>query len=156
MLDPPRPPTAPPAGIAPPAADRARLADSPSSTAALQQPPSALDARTPDTQLNDPVAAPAAATGAGTSDASEAQAPPQASSAAEALWGLAVMTAGYLHLSVSLYALPSLLPTIAEDLALNDTQGGLITTGYTVSGGTPSPPLSQPQRRGLHACPQPA
>ncbi|KAL4430918.1 hypothetical protein ABPG75_006174 [Micractinium tetrahymenae] len=43
-----------------------------------------------------------------------------------------MMTLGYLHLSVTLYALPSLVPFIAQDLRLDDTQGALLTTGYTI------------------------
>lgn len=52
-----------------------------------------------------------------------------------ALWALVMMTLGYLHLSVTLYALPSLVPFIAQDLRLDDTQGALLTTGYTVRAG---------------------
>ena len=82
----------------------------------------------------------AAAHGAAGGTATAAQAlPPAAEAAAEvseaqpsALWALAMMTLGYLHLSVTLYALPSLVPFIAQDLLLDDTQGALLTTGYTV------------------------
>lgn len=49
-----------------------------------------------------------------------------------AIWGLGIATAAYLHLSVTLYSLPSLVPFISQDLHLDDAQGALLTTGYTI------------------------
>ena len=49
------------------------------------------------------------------------------------LWGLLVLSLAYLHHSTSGFALPALLPIISEDLHLSDTQGALLTAGYTVS-----------------------
>jgi predicted MFS family arabinose efflux permease len=48
------------------------------------------------------------------------------------LWGLLVLSLAYLHHSTSGFALPALLPIISEDLHLTDTQGALLTAGYTV------------------------
>jgi hypothetical protein len=53
------------------------------------------------------------------------------------LWGLLVLSLAYLHHSTSGFALPALLPIISEDLHLSDTQGALLTAGYTVGGGGP-------------------
>ncbi|KAL4426365.1 hypothetical protein ABPG77_004659 [Micractinium sp. CCAP 211/92] len=85
-----------------------------------QQPPAALHGAVAATSA----AAQALAPAADAEQASEAQ--------PSALWALAMMTLGYLHLSVTLYALPSLVPFIAQDLRLDDTQGALLTTGYTI------------------------
>lgn len=48
------------------------------------------------------------------------------------LWGLLVLSLAYLHHSTSGFALPALLPIISEDMKLSDTQGALLTAGYTV------------------------
>jgi MFS family permease len=48
------------------------------------------------------------------------------------LWGLLVLSLAYLHHSTSGFALPALLPIITEDLHLADSQGALLTAGYTV------------------------
>lgn len=49
------------------------------------------------------------------------------------LWGLLVLSLTYLHHSTTGFALPALLPIISDDLHLNDSQGALLTAGYTVS-----------------------
>ena len=38
----------------------------------------------------------------------------------------------YVHHSTTGFALPALLPLINQDLALSDSQGALLTVGYTV------------------------
>lgn len=48
------------------------------------------------------------------------------------LWGLLVLSLAYLHHSTTGFALPALLPIISEDLHLTDSQGALLTAGYTV------------------------
>ncbi|GAB4820526.1 hypothetical protein N2152v2_007572 [Parachlorella kessleri] len=48
------------------------------------------------------------------------------------IWGLLVLSMAYLHHSTTGFALPSLLPIITDDLALTDSQGALLTAGYTV------------------------
>ena len=49
-------------------------------------------------------------------------------------WGLLVLSLAYLHHSTTGFALPSLLPIISNDLALTDSEGALLTAGYTVRG----------------------
>lgn len=83
----------------------------------------------------------------------EQQSQPQAGAAAAALeppaglpsaahigtlWGLLVLSLAYLHHSTSGFALPALLPIISEDMKLSDTQGALLTAGYTVRGRGPA------------------
>lgn len=48
------------------------------------------------------------------------------------LWGLLILGIAYVHHSTTGFALPALLPLINEDLQLSDSQGALLTTGYTV------------------------
>jgi MFS family permease len=48
------------------------------------------------------------------------------------IWGLLVLALAYLHHSTSGFALPALLPIITDDLRLADSQGALLTAGYTV------------------------
>lgn len=48
------------------------------------------------------------------------------------LWGLLLLGIAYVHHSTTGFALPALLPLINEDLHLSDSQGALLTTGYTV------------------------
>lgn len=48
------------------------------------------------------------------------------------LWGLLILGIAYVHHSTTAFALPALLPLINEDLHLLDSQGALLTTGYTV------------------------
>ena len=47
-------------------------------------------------------------------------------------WGLLVLGLAYVHHSTTGFALPALLPLINKDLALSDSQGALLTVGYTV------------------------
>ena len=47
-------------------------------------------------------------------------------------WGLLVLGLAYVHHSTTGFALPALLPLINQDLALSDSQGALLTVGYTV------------------------
>ncbi len=47
-------------------------------------------------------------------------------------WGLLVSGLAYVHHSTTGFALPALLPLINQDLALSDSQGALLTVGYTV------------------------
>jgi MFS family permease len=49
-----------------------------------------------------------------------------------ALWGLFVLSLSYLHHSTCGFALPALLPIISGDLLLSDSQGALLTAGYTI------------------------
>ena len=46
-------------------------------------------------------------------------------------WGLLVLGLAYVHHSTTGFALPALLPLINKDLALSDSQGALLTVGYT-------------------------
>eukprot|EP00208_Stichococcus_sp_RCC1054_P001861 CAMPEP_0206137946 /NCGR_PEP_ID=MMETSP1473-20131121/2956_1 /ASSEMBLY_ACC=CAM_ASM_001109 /TAXON_ID=1461547 /ORGANISM="Stichococcus sp, Strain RCC1054" /LENGTH=682 /DNA_ID=CAMNT_0053531227 /DNA_START=245 /DNA_END=2294 /DNA_ORIENTATION=- len=48
------------------------------------------------------------------------------------LWGLLILGVAYVHHSTTGFALPALLPLINEDLHLTDSQGALLTSGYTV------------------------
>lgn len=48
------------------------------------------------------------------------------------LWGLLVLSLLYLHHSTTGFAVPALLPIISEDLHLSDSQGALLTAGYSV------------------------
>ena len=48
------------------------------------------------------------------------------------IWGLVVLSIAYLHHSTTGFALPALLPIIASDLKLEDSQGALLTAGYTI------------------------
>jgi len=59
-------------------------------------------------------------------------APTKRSPDAGTIWGLLVLSLAYLHHSTSGFALPALLPIISEDLHLVDSQGALLTAGYTV------------------------
>jgi MFS family permease len=58
--------------------------------------------------------------------------PTKRSPDAGTIWGLLVLSLAYLHHSTSGFALPALLPIISEDLHLADSQGALLTAGYTV------------------------
>lgn len=58
--------------------------------------------------------------------------PAKRSPDAGTIWGLSVLSLAYLHHSTSGFALPALLPIISEDLHLGDSQGALLTAGYTV------------------------
>ena len=51
---------------------------------------------------------------------------------AGAVWGLIVLSVAYLHHSTTGFALPALLPIISSDLHLQDSQGALLTAGYTL------------------------
>ena len=48
------------------------------------------------------------------------------------MWGLLVLSLAYLHHSTTGFALPALLPIVSEDLHLEDSQGALLTAGYTI------------------------
>ena len=48
------------------------------------------------------------------------------------IWSVVVLGLAYVHHSTTGFALPALLPLINEDLHLTDSQGGLLTAGYTV------------------------
>ncbi len=60
------------------------------------------------------------------------EAPVKRSPDAGTIWGLLVLSFAYLHHSTTGFALPALLPIISEDLHLVDSQGALLTAGYTV------------------------
>ena len=47
-------------------------------------------------------------------------------------WGLLVLGVAYVHHSTTGFSVPALLPLINEDLHLTDSQGALLTAGYTV------------------------
>ncbi len=47
-------------------------------------------------------------------------------------WALVILSVAYLHHSTSGFALPALLPIISSDLHLQDSQGALLTAGYTI------------------------
>eukprot|EP00889_Picochlorum_renovo_P000349 jgi/Picre1/27379/NNA_000346.t1 len=49
-----------------------------------------------------------------------------------AVWGLLILSVAYLHHSTTGFALPALLPIISSDLHLQDSQGALLTAGYTI------------------------
>jgi hypothetical protein len=49
-------------------------------------------------------------------------------------WGLLVLGLAYVHHSTTGFALPALLPLINEDLKFSDSEGALLTAGYTVRG----------------------
>lgn len=49
-----------------------------------------------------------------------------------AVWGLLILSVAYLHHSTTGFALPALLPIISSDLHLEDSQGALLTAGYTI------------------------
>lgn len=49
-----------------------------------------------------------------------------------AVWALVVLSFSYLHHSTTGFALPALLPIISSDLHLQDSQGALLTAGYTI------------------------
>ncbi len=49
-----------------------------------------------------------------------------------AVWALIVLSFSYLHHSTTGFALPALLPIISSDLHLEDSQGALLTAGYTI------------------------
>ena len=48
------------------------------------------------------------------------------------IWALIILSIAYLHHSTSGFALPALLPIISSDLHLQDSQGALLTAGYTI------------------------
>ncbi len=48
------------------------------------------------------------------------------------VWALIILSIAYLHHSTSGFALPALLPIISSDLHLQDSQGALLTAGYTI------------------------
>lgn len=48
------------------------------------------------------------------------------------IWALIILSAAYLHHSTCGFALPALLPIISSDLQLQDSQGALLTAGYTI------------------------
>lgn len=48
------------------------------------------------------------------------------------VWALVILSVAYLHHSTSGFALPALLPIISSDLHLQDSQGALLTAGYTI------------------------
>ena len=48
------------------------------------------------------------------------------------IWGLLILSIAYLHHSTTGFALPALLPIITNDLHLADSQGALLTAGYTL------------------------
>lgn len=58
--------------------------------------------------------------------------PPSIPADVGTIWGLAILSLAYLHHSTTGFALPALLPIVAEDLHLEDSQGALLTAGYTV------------------------
>jgi hypothetical protein len=64
---------------------------------------------------------------------------PSLSPDAGTIWGLLILSLAYLHHSTTGFALPALLPIISEDLQLTDSQGALLTAGYTVRCGPPFP-----------------
>jgi len=47
-------------------------------------------------------------------------------------WGLGVLALAYVHHSTCGFALPALLPLVAPDLGLTDSQGAALTAGYTL------------------------
>ncbi|CAL8467087.1 g6623 [Coccomyxa elongata] len=47
-------------------------------------------------------------------------------------WGLLVLSLAYVHHSTTGFALPALLPLISPDLHLTDSEGALLTVGYTL------------------------
>lgn len=49
-----------------------------------------------------------------------------------AIWALIILSFAYLHHSTTGFALPALLPIISSDLHLEDSQGALLTAGYTI------------------------
>jgi len=50
-----------------------------------------------------------------------------------AVWSLGLLTMAYCHASASGFLLPSLLPAMSSELGLNDGQGALLTTLFTVT-----------------------
>lgn len=58
--------------------------------------------------------------------------PKREKSSIGAIWALIVLSFSYLHHSTTGFALPALLPIISSDLHLEDSQGALLTAGYTI------------------------
>ena len=58
--------------------------------------------------------------------------PKREKSSIGAVWALVVLSFAYLHHSTTGFALPALLPIISSDLHLEDSQGALLTAGYTI------------------------
>lgn len=58
--------------------------------------------------------------------------PKREKSSIGAIWALIVLSFAYLHHSTTGFALPALLPIISSDLHLEDSQGALLTAGYTI------------------------
>ena len=65
-------------------------------------------------------------------EVSSAEPGKSAGSGAGAVWGLLILSFAYLHHSTTGFALPALLPIISSDLKLIDSQGALLTAGYTI------------------------
>ena len=58
--------------------------------------------------------------------------PADSSTAANPLWILGLCTISYLHCCSTGFAIPALLPSIAADSALSDSQGAFLTVGFTM------------------------